>query len=156
MESTEPTHSYNARQVKVGAAVIKMMSRVTTWFYRMTNGVIGGRFLKGTDVILVTTTGRHSGKERTVPLLYLEDGDDLIVVASQGGMPTNPAWYYNVTQHPDVTVNRRGQQAGMVAREVKGSERAELWPRLVEMYADYTDYAARTERTIPVIRLSPA
>ena len=112
--------------------------------------------LKGTDVILVTTTGRHSGKERTVPLLYLEDGDDLIVVASQGGMPTNPAWYYNVTQHPDVTVNRRGQQAGMVAREVKGSERAELWPRLVEMYADYTDYAARTERTIPVIRLSPA
>lgn len=54
----------------MGAAVIKVMSRVTTCFYRMTNGVIGGRFLKGTDVILVTTTGRHSGKERTVPLLY--------------------------------------------------------------------------------------
>ncbi|MEZ5373994.1 MAG: nitroreductase family deazaflavin-dependent oxidoreductase [Microthrixaceae bacterium] len=151
-----PPASYSDRQVKVGAAVIKVMSRVTTWAYRLTDGRIGGRFMKGTDVILLTTIGRRSGEPRTVPLLFMEDGDDLIVVASQGGMPSNPAWYHNVTEHPEVTVNRRGVVTAMVATEVDEDERRELWPRLVEMYADFTDYAARTDRTIPVIRLRPA
>ena len=147
--------SYNARQVKVGGVVIKVMSRLTTRLYRLTNGRIGGKFLKGTDVVLVTTTGRRSGELRTVPLLFMQDGADLILVASQGGMPSNPAWYFNVIEHPEVTVNRRGVETEMAAREVEADERAELWPRLVAMYADFTDYQERTERTIPVIRLSP-
>jgi deazaflavin-dependent oxidoreductase (nitroreductase family) len=116
---------------------------------------IGGKFLKGTDVVLVTTIGRRSGEPRTVPLLFMEDGADLILVASQGGMPNNPAWYYNVIEHPEVTINRRGVESDMVAREVGADERAVLWPRLVDMYADFTDYQQRTDRTIPVIRLSP-
>ncbi len=147
--------SYNNRQVKVGGVVIKVMSRLTTRLYRLTNGRIGGKFLKGTDVVLVTTTGRRSGEPRTVPLLFMEDGADLILVASQGGMPSNPAWYYNVIEHPEVTVNRRGVETEMIACEVDATERTGLWPRLVAMYADFTDYQERTERTIPVIRLSP-
>ena len=147
--------SYNDRQVRIGGVVIKVMSRLTTRLYRLTNGRIGGKFLKGTDVVLVTTLGRRSGEPRTVPLLFMEDGPDLILVASQGGMPSNPAWYYNVTEHPQVTVNRRGVETDMVAREVDAEERANLWPRLVDMYADFTDYQRRTDRTIPVIRLSP-
>jgi hypothetical protein len=79
--------SYNDRQVKVGGVVIKVMSRLTTRLYRLTDGRIGGKFLKGTDVVLVTTIGRRSGEPRTVPLLFMEDGADLILVASQGGMP---------------------------------------------------------------------
>ena len=147
--------SYNDRQVKVGGVVIKVMSRLTTRLYRLTDGRIGGKFLKGTDGVLVTTIGRHSGEPHTVPLLFMEDGADLILVASQGGMPSNPAWYYNVIEHPEVTVNRRGVETEMVAREVGADERAALWPRLVDMYADFTDYQQRTDRTIPVIRLSP-
>ena len=147
--------SYNSRQVKVGGVIIKVMSRLTTRLYRLTNGRIGGKFLKGTDVVLVTTTGRRSGEPRTVPLLFMEDGADLILVASQGGMPSNPAWYYNVVEHPEVTVNRRGVETEMIACEVDAAERTGLWPRLVAMYADFTDYQERTERTIPVIRLSP-
>ena len=147
--------SYNDRQVRIGGVVIKVMSRLTTRLYRLTNGRIGGKFLKGTDVVLVTTLGRRSGEPRTVPLLFMEDGPDLILVASQGGMPSNPAWYYNVVEHPEVTVNRRGVETDMVASEVGAEERTELWPRLVDMYADFTDYQERTERTIPVIRLSP-
>ncbi len=147
--------SYNDRQVKVGGVVIKVMSRLTTRLYRLTDGRIGGKFLKGTDVVLVTTIGRRSGEPRTVPLLFMEDGADLILVASQGGMPNNPAWYYNVIEHPEVTINRRGVESDMVAREVGADERAVLWPRLVDMYADFTDYQQRTDRTIPVIRLSP-
>lgn len=156
MGNAESAPSYNARQVKFGGAVIKVMSRVTTLSYRLTGGRIGGKFLKGTDVILLTSIGRRSGEKRTVPLIFLDDGDDIIVVASQGGMPSNPAWYYNVVEHPEVTVNRRGTETDMMATEVDADERAELWPRLVEMYADYTDYAERTDRVIPVIRLTPA
>ncbi|MEZ5383234.1 MAG: nitroreductase family deazaflavin-dependent oxidoreductase [Microthrixaceae bacterium] len=148
--------SYNSRQVKVGRVVIRLLSRAQSWVYRRSGGRLGAKFLKGAPVLLVTTTGRRSGQPRTVPLLYLEDGDDIIVVASQGGMPTNPDWYYNVLADPTVTVTRGTDELQMVAREVEGDERAELWPRLVEMYADYEAYAERTERTIPVIRLSPA
>ena len=148
--------SYNSRQVKVGRVVIRLMSRAQSWVYRRSGGRFGAKFLKGAPVLLVTTTGRRSGRPRTVPLLFLDDGDDIIVVASQGGMPTNPDWYYNAVADPKVTVTRGTEELAMVAREVDGAERAELWSRLVDMYADYEAYAERTERTIPVIRLSPS
>ena len=104
--------SYNNRQVKVGGVVIKVMSRLTTRLYRLTNGRIGGKFLKGTDVVLVTTTGRRSGEPRTVPLLFMEDGADLILVASQGGMPKNPQWYANLMLQRHRTPGGHRQPAG--------------------------------------------
>ena len=84
--------------------IIKKMSAANTWLYRKTGGRIGGKFLNGAPVLLLTTTGRKSGQPRTTPLLYLADGDRVIVVASKGGLPTNPLWYLNLKADPNVTV----------------------------------------------------
>ncbi|MGI8938766.1 MAG: nitroreductase family deazaflavin-dependent oxidoreductase [Iamia sp.] len=134
---------------------MKVGSRLNTWLYRATGGKVGGRFLRGAPVLLMTSVGRRSGEPGTVPLLFLEDGDRVVVVASQGGMPKDPDWYHNVVAHPRVEVEVGRRIREMEARVLDGDERAELWPRLVAMYSDYDDYQARTERTIPVVVLDP-
>ncbi|MCY1655965.1 nitroreductase family deazaflavin-dependent oxidoreductase [Dietzia sp. SL131] len=137
------------------------MSRVNTWAYRVSGGRIGGSWRVGSalrapvPVCLVTTTGRKSGEPRTVPLLHLPDGDRVLLVASQGGLPKHPQWYYNVLADPNVTVQVGRSRRAMTAREATQSERAELWPRLVERYADFADYQANTSRVIPVIICEP-
>ncbi len=150
------TKPFDARQVRVGRRVMKVGSRLNTWAYRASGGKVGGRFPKGAPVLLLTSVGRRSGRPRTVPLLYLDDGDSVVVVASQGGMPTHPDWYHNVVAHPRVEVEVGRRVREMVARVVDDGERAALWPRLTAMYADYDDYQARTERQIPVVVLDPA
>ncbi|WP_271799978.1 nitroreductase family deazaflavin-dependent oxidoreductase [Dietzia maris] len=141
--------------------VIKVMSRVNTWAYRASGGRVGGSWRVGSalrapvPVCLVTTTGRKSGEPRTVPLLHLPDGDRVLLVASQGGLPKHPQWYYNVLADPNVTVQVGRRRRAMTAREATPSERAELWPRLVERYADFADYQANTSRVIPVIICEP-
>lgn len=154
--ASDPPAPYNARQVRTGRIVIKVGSRLNTWIYRVSGGRIGGRFKGGVPVLLLTTVGRRSGEPRTVPLLYLADGDSLVVVASQGGMPMHPAWYHNLVAHPRVTVEEGRREREMVAREADDDERARLWPLLDAMYPDYEAYRARTERRIPVIVLDPA
>nr|WP_325770443.1 nitroreductase family deazaflavin-dependent oxidoreductase [Dietzia kunjamensis] len=141
--------------------VIKVMSRVNTWAYRASGGRVGGSWRVGSalrapvPVCLVTTTGRKSGEPRTVPLLHLPDGDRVLLVASQGGLPKHPQWYYNVLADRNVTVQVGRRRRAMTAREATPSERAELWPRLVERYADFADYQANTSRVIPVIICEP-
>lgn len=141
--------------------VIKVMSRVNTWAYRVSGGRVGGNWRVGAalrapvPVCLVTTTGRKSGEPRTVPLLHFPDGDRVLLVASQGGLPKHPAWYFNVRANPEVTVQVGRRVRSMTAREATPSERAELWPRLVERYADFADYQANTSRVIPVIICEP-
>ncbi|USX47475.1 nitroreductase family deazaflavin-dependent oxidoreductase [Dietzia kunjamensis] len=138
-----------------------MMSRVNTWAYRVSGGRVGGSWRVGSalrapvPVCLVTTTGRKSGEPRTVPLLHLPDGDRVLLVASQGGLPKHPQWYYNVLADRNVTVQVGRRRRAMTAREATPSERAELWPRLVERYADFADYQANTSRVIPVIICEP-
>ncbi|MEB8327406.1 nitroreductase family deazaflavin-dependent oxidoreductase [Dietzia kunjamensis] len=137
------------------------MSRVNTWAYRASGGRVGGSWRVGSalrapvPVCLVTTTGRKSGEPRTVPLLHLPDGDRVLLVASQGGLPKHPQWYYNVLADRNVTVQVGRRRRAMTAREATPSERAELWPRLVERYADFADYQANTSRVIPVIICEP-
>ena len=145
---------YTARQERTGNVVIKVMSTLNTWLYRVSKGRIGGKFL-GAPVCLLTTTGRKSGEPRTMPLLYLADGDDIIIVASKGGYSQHPMWYLNLVADPAVVVEIRGERQEMTARTVSAEEKAALWPRLVEMYDQYDDYAARTTRDIPVVRCSP-
>lgn len=141
--------------------LIKVMSRVNTWAYRISGGRIGGSWRVGSalrapvPVCLVTTIGRRSGEPRTVPLLHLPDGDRVLLVASQGGLPKHPQWYFNVLADPHVTVQVGRRRRAMTAREATPSERAELWPRLVERYADFADYQANTSRIIPVIICDP-
>jgi deazaflavin-dependent oxidoreductase (nitroreductase family) len=142
--------------------IMKLGSRLNVAIYRATGGRIGGTwrvgsaFPRGVPVCLLTTTGRKTGVPRTQPLLHLVDGDRVIVVASQGGLPKNPLWYLNIRANPEVTVQIRRDILRMRARVADPAERAELWPRLVAMYADFDQYQAWTDREIPVVICEPA
>src|SRR5512139_2371120 len=137
--------------------IIKWASRVNVRVYRATGGRIGGTwrigsaFPRGVPVCLLTTKGRKTGLPRTQPLLCLVDGDRVILVASQGGLPKNPLWYLNLQADPHVTVQVRGDVRRMRARAADLAGRAELWPRRVAMYADFDKYQAWTDRQIPVV-----
>ncbi len=146
---------YTATEEKFGSALIKVMSVLNTWIYRISGGRIGGKFLRGAPVLLLTTIGRKSGKPRTAPLLYLRDGEKIVIVGSKGGMSQHPLWYKNVEANPDVEVEIGSERSKMLARRATDEEKAALWPKLVAMYRDFDDYQARTERNIPVIILSP-
>ncbi len=146
---------YTATQEKVGSTLIKLMSVLNTWVYRISSGRIGGKFLGGAPVLLLTTIGRKSGKPRTAPLLYLRDGEKIVIVGSKGGMSHHPLWYRNVEANPDVEVEIGSERRKMLAQRATDEEKAAVWPKLVAMYRDFDDYQARTERNIPVIILSP-
>ena len=146
---------YTATQEKIASTLIKPMSVLNTWVYRISGGRIGGKFLRGAPVLLLTTIGRKSGKPRTAPLLYLRDGEKIVIVGSKGGMSQHPLWYRNVEANPDVDVEIGSERRRMLARRATDEEKAAVWPKLVAMYRDFDDYQARTERNIPVIILSP-
>lgn len=139
---------------------LKYGGRAQVWLYRRTKGRIGSKwrigagFRKPVDTLLLDHVGRKSGTQFTTPLLYMLDGDDVIVVASQGGMAKDPQWYRNLLATPDARVQIRAEHRDVRARTADAQERSTLWPRLVEMYADFENYDAWTEREIPVVILS--
>ena len=147
---------FTPTQERVGNLVIRVMSSLNVWAFRWSKGRIGGRFLRGAPVLLLTSIGRKSGQPRTTPLLFLRDGERLVVVASKGGFSTHPLWYGNVEANPRVEVELAGERRAMLARRASDAEKQALWPKLVAMYRDFDDYQARTERDIPVVILSPA
>jgi deazaflavin-dependent oxidoreductase (nitroreductase family) len=132
----------------------RAVTSLHSFLYRATNGRAGGR-LAGGLVLLLTTTGRKSGRERTVPLLYLSDGHDLVVVGSNGGAATHPAWWLNLRANPEATVEIGGWRTRVRAKKASREEKERLWPRLVDMYSGYEDYQRRTDREIPVVILRP-
>jgi deazaflavin-dependent oxidoreductase (nitroreductase family) len=142
-------------QERLATPIIHLMTTLNVWAYRLTAGWLGGTFRGGAPVCLVTTIGRRSGRRRTVALLYLMDGEDVVLVASKGGMSHSPAWYHNMMAAPDVDVEIGSATRPMRARRASDAEKAALWPRLVAMYPDYDDYQRRTTRSIPVVILSP-
>jgi deazaflavin-dependent oxidoreductase (nitroreductase family) len=123
--------------------------------YRWTGGRLGGK-VKGAPVLLLDCTGRKTRRVRTTPVLYLEDGRDLVVVASRGGSDATPAWFLNLKAHPSTEVQVGSERRAVLAREATAEEKERLWPRLVEMFPDYAVYQERTERQIPVVILGPA
>ena len=129
---------------------LRVVSALNVLIYRMSRGKMLGRFPSGAPVCLLTTKGRKSGRSRTVPLLYLADGN-----ASQGGRPQHPGWYFNLEVDPSGELTIGSRRFPVIARRVSEEEKAQLWQRLVEMYPPYRDYQHRTTRLIPVIRLSP-
>jgi F420H(2)-dependent quinone reductase len=146
----------------VTVKVIKYMAKAQVAAFRATNGRIGNKWRIGAGwkkpvpTLLLEHVGRKSGKTFETPLLYLDDGPDLVVVASQGGLPKNPQWYANLAAHPDTHVSLKGQKRRPVrARTATPDEREVLWPRLVDLYADFAKYDRWTERTIPVVVLEP-
>ncbi len=136
----------------VNRTMLKLFGRVHARAYRLLGGRVVQRFL-GAQNVLLTTTGRKSGKPRTTPLLALPDGDDLIVVASYGGNDLHPQWYLNLRAHPEVEVQVGRERRRMRAQRVSDEEKARLWPRIVKMYAGYEQYQRETKRNIPVVRL---
>jgi deazaflavin-dependent oxidoreductase (nitroreductase family) len=134
--------------------LFNQITRLNTAIYRLSDGRLLGRF-KGAPVLLLNHVGRRSGKSRTTPLLYLEDGENLAVVASKGGSHTHPVWWLNLRAHPETTVEVGSEKRSVRAHQASPEEKQRLWPRLVEMWPDYASYQERTDREIPVIVLEP-
>jgi deazaflavin-dependent oxidoreductase (nitroreductase family) len=133
---------------------VKRWSAFHALLYRLTRGVVGRRLVDN-DILLLTTTGHCSGEDHTVPLLYLQEGDRYVVIASFGGRPDNPAWYHNLVAEPVVRARVRSRRRTMMARTATTEEREVWWPRIVAAYDGYAVYQSRTDREIPVVFLEP-
>ena len=123
--------------------------------YRLTGGLIGHRFPGAPPSLLLDHVGAKSGTKRTSPLTYLRDGDDFVIVASKGGHPSNPGWFYNLRANPDTTIQVGSKRRPVHAREANPEERTRLWPKVVEIYSGYAGYQKRTDREIPLVILEP-
>ena len=136
--------------------LLTFVSRVHVVLYRASGGRVGGRFRKTAPVLLLTTTGRKSGKQRTTPLLYLEEAGQYVIVASVGGAPNHPAWYLNVRDNPTAAIQIGSRRLAVSAKTASPEERERLWALATQMYPQYDDYQAKTSREIPVVILTPA
>ncbi|HEV2593344.1 MAG TPA: nitroreductase family deazaflavin-dependent oxidoreductase [Gaiellaceae bacterium] len=123
--------------------------------YRASGGRVGAR-LWDLDVVLLTTTGRKSGRLRTVPLCALRDGESFAVIGSYGGLDQPPAWWLNLQQQPRATVRIGGSTREVIAREAQFAERDRLWAGVTERAPGYLEYQRRTARRIPVVVLEPS
>lgn len=135
--------------------VIKHSSAAQVALFKATNGRVGRTFF-GRNVCLLTTVGRKTGAKRVVPLLYLKEGENVVVVASKGGWVSDPLWYRNLVATPRVRVQIGALDREYVARTASDAERSALWPKLVAMYPSYEDYQSVTDRKIPVVICEPA
>jgi len=135
-------------------SAVKRWSAVHRVLYHVTGGHVGRRLVDN-DMLLLTTTGRTSGRSHTVPLLYLGDEGRLVVIASFGGRPQHPEWYLNLVANPSVRVQTGATHRDMRARTATTEERFSWWPRVVAAYGDYAVYQGRTDREIPVVILEP-
>ena len=121
--------------------------------YRETDGEVGHIWKRGSKTLLLTTTGRRTGKPTTTPLIYEEADRVFVVVASKGGAPSHPGWYRNLAKNPDVQVQIKGDVFSARARTATGAEREQLWELAARQWPDYDAYQTRTERQIPVVVL---
>lgn len=157
-----PVDKPKALDSPITGVIIKWGSRINTWVYRATGGRAGGKWRLGSrhfgavpDVGILTTTGRKTGKPRHSPLLFLREGDRIVLVASQAGRATNPMWYLNLTADPAVSFRIRDEVLRLTARDATEAERGEYWPKLDAMYPDFADYRSWTDRQIPVVICEP-
>ena len=121
--------------------------------FRANGGKVGGQF-DGAPLLLLTTTGAKSGLARTSPMMYLPDGDRLVVFASKAGAPTNPDWYHNLVANPSATVEVGTETFDVDAQVTTGAERDELYARQAKLYPGFAEYESKTDRVIPVVALT--
>jgi proline iminopeptidase len=121
--------------------------------YRETGGAVGHEWREGSTVLLLTTTGRKTGEPRTTPLIYAQDGDRYVIVASKGGAPEHPGWYRNLARDPEVELQVKDEVFRARARTAEGEERERLWRKANEVWRHYDSYAEKTDREIPVVVL---
>jgi deazaflavin-dependent oxidoreductase (nitroreductase family) len=131
------------------------LTRLHTLAFRLTGGLCGSRVPGAPPMLLLDDVGARSGRKRTNPLAYLEDGDKIVIVASKGGSPRHPAWFHNLRANPDTTVQVGSRRIPVTARVASSNERSRLWPKVVAMYRGYEHYQRRTSRQIPLVILEP-
>ncbi len=143
---------WSATQERFGKWIIKKISKYQVKVYELTNGKLWNTFL-GAPCAILTTKGAKTGLLRKTPLLYLIDGNNIVLVASQGGFSTLPFWYRNIQKDPNVTIQIGSDKHSVTAREATLEEKEALWPKLDEMYEGYKEYRARTRgvRDIPIL-----
>ena len=135
--------------------LLHRLMRAHVALYRATGGRIGHRFPGVPTMLILDHAGARTRRRRRSALVYLEDGENLVLVASKGGYARHPAWYHNLRAHPDVTVQVRRDRRAVRARAATRDERARLWPKAVEAWPGYRTYQARTDREIPLVILEP-
>ncbi len=153
---TDDIKPYTPGQEKFGSWIINRVGRMQTAVYELTGGRLWNTFLGG-PVAILTVVGRKSGLVRKVPLLYLRQGDDVVMTASKGGMTKLPVWYHNVVAADTVDIQIGREKKTYRMREATPDEEEQLWPQLEAMYPDYKEYRQRTEgvRHIPVLIFTP-
>jgi deazaflavin-dependent oxidoreductase (nitroreductase family) len=135
--------------------VLRRLMGLHTHVYRLSHGLIGHRFPGSPPMLLLDHVGARSGAKRTSPLVYVADGENVVLVASKGGNPKNPAWYHNLRANPDTIVQIGSERRAVHARVADPQERKRLWPKAVATYSGYKGYQERTEREIPLVILEP-
>jgi F420H(2)-dependent quinone reductase len=141
-----------ARRRLLVRTVTKYLGAVHRLLYRASGGRIGGR-VWGLRVVLLTTTGRRTGKARTVALCSLRDGDDVVVIGSYGGLDRHPAWWLNLQAHPQAELQTGRERRAVTARTTAPDERGRLWAEVTAQAPGYLDYERRTTREIPLVIL---
>jgi len=143
------------KSIPITRVIMRWATKLQVAVFRATKGRMMNKFIGGYPVCIVTTTGAKTGKTRRIALIHLPHGDNKLLVASQGGMPKNPVWYYNIKAHPDIEIMVGGEEKRYRARQVSDDEKAALWPHLLSLYPDFDEYQARTDRNIPVFSCEP-
>ena len=128
---------------------------VHTLLYRLSRGLVGHRMPGMAAMLLLDHVGAKSGKARTTPLVYIEDGDAFVIVALKGGHPKHPAWFHNLRANPETTIQVGSRRIPVRARVATDAERERLWPEVVRAYSGYEGYQRRTDRKIPLVILEP-
>ena len=134
--------------------ILKLFAGLNATVYRMSNGRFMGK-MGSSDICVVRMQGARSGKWRDIPLMYVPNGAGVILVASLGGAPKHPVWYYNLVAHPDIDVQVKQNTLKLRARLASAEEKAAVWPRCVAAYPPYESYQKRTTRDIPVFICDP-
>ena len=147
-------HFYSRLSNSLGAKGLRMVGKLNVPLYRLTRGRVGGRVGKG-PVLLLTTTGRKSGQQRTAPVLYLADGKSYVVINTNAGNEKTPAWSLNLRAEPEAEVEVKGKRAKVRSRLAEGEERADLWRRHMEQYSGWDFYESQLDREVGVFVLEP-
>jgi len=145
---------YSRASQRMGATGLRWTGKLNIPLYRLSGGRIGGHIAKA-PVLLLTTTGRKSGQARTAPVVYLADGENMVVIGSNAGHNRTPAWSLNLKANPDADVEVGRERRPVRARVAEGDERADLWRKHNEQYSGFDEYEARTNRDIALFVLEP-
>ena len=151
-ESMARKEKYTKVQENRFKVIREVITFANIWLLKLSGGRLGNSFL-GVTLLLMTTIGRKTGKPRTLPMYYLQDGEKVVLVASNGGLPSNPVWFLNVMANPNVTIQIAGVKQEMVARVASQQERDFFWPQLTSRFSMWQEVYERSNREFPVVIL---